>query len=56
MGTKGSYVLVGHSFGGLVVRLYAARYPEHTGEVAALKNVGEMVDLIARRLDGGRPS
>ena len=27
-GTKGSYVLVGHSFGGLVVRLYAARHPE----------------------------
>jgi acyl carrier protein len=24
----------------------------NTGEVAALKNVGEMVDLIARRLDG----
>jgi len=39
-----------------VVRLYAARHPEHTGQVAALKNVGEMADLIARRLDGGRPS
>jgi acyl carrier protein len=26
----------------------------NTGEVAALKNVGEMIDLIARRLDGGR--
>jgi acyl carrier protein len=26
----------------------------NTGEVAALKNVGEMVDLSARRLDGGR--
>jgi acyl carrier protein len=28
----------------------------NTGEVAALKNVGEMVDLIVRRLDGGRAS
>ena len=27
----------------------------NTGEVASLQNVGEMVDLIARRLDGGRP-
>jgi len=26
--TKGPYVLVGHSFGGLAVRLYAAQYPE----------------------------
>lgn len=30
---KGPFVLVGHSFGGLVMRLFAARYPEH---VAAL--------------------
>ena len=27
----------------------------NTGEVAALKNVGEMVDLIARRVGAGRP-
>jgi len=27
-GTKAPYVLVGHSFGGLAVRLYAARHPE----------------------------
>ena len=26
--TKGPYVLVGHSFGGLTARLYAAQYPE----------------------------
>jgi pimeloyl-ACP methyl ester carboxylesterase len=29
----GPYVLVGHSYGGLVVRLYASTYP---GEVAGL--------------------
>jgi pimeloyl-ACP methyl ester carboxylesterase len=28
-GARAPYVLVGHSFGGLAVRLYAARHPEH---------------------------
>jgi pimeloyl-ACP methyl ester carboxylesterase len=30
LGLKGPYVLVGHSLGGLVTRLYAGKYPEET--------------------------
>ena len=33
-GTEGPYVLVGHSYGGLYARMYAARYPEEVAGVA----------------------
>jgi pimeloyl-ACP methyl ester carboxylesterase len=33
MGVKGPYVLVGHSLGALVVRLYAAQYPDEVAGV-----------------------
>ena len=32
--TEGPYVLVGHSYGGLYARMYAARYPNHVAGVA----------------------
>jgi pimeloyl-ACP methyl ester carboxylesterase len=32
--TEGPYVLVGHSYGGLYARMYAARYPEEVAGVA----------------------
>jgi pimeloyl-ACP methyl ester carboxylesterase len=32
-GTEGPYVLVGHSYGGLYARMYAARYPDETAGV-----------------------
>lgn len=33
-GTEGLYVLVGHSYGGLYARMYAARYPKQVAGVA----------------------
>jgi pimeloyl-ACP methyl ester carboxylesterase len=33
-GTEGPYVLVGHSYGGLYARMYAALYPDETAGVA----------------------
>ena len=33
LGAPGPYVLVGHSLGGLIVRVYAARYPAEVGGV-----------------------
>ena len=41
-GEAGPYVLVGHSYGGLVVRLYASTYPE---DVSGLV----LVDALSRR-------
>jgi pimeloyl-ACP methyl ester carboxylesterase len=40
-GEQGPYVLVGHSYGGLVVRLYASTYP---GEVAGMILVDALTD------------
>ncbi len=40
-GEKPPYVLVGHSYGGLIVRLYAGRYP---GEVAGLVLVDALTE------------
>jgi len=45
-GVPGPYVLVGHSFGGLLVRLYAARYPQ---EVAGLVLVDSAHEQQHRR-------
>jgi pimeloyl-ACP methyl ester carboxylesterase len=41
-GIKGPYVLVGHSLGGLVARLYAGRYPD---EVAGVVFVDHAISL-----------
>jgi pimeloyl-ACP methyl ester carboxylesterase len=38
---EGPYVLVGHSFGGLYVRTYAARYPEEVAGVALIDSSTE---------------
>jgi pimeloyl-ACP methyl ester carboxylesterase len=35
-GTEGPYVLAGHSYGGLYVRMYAARYSEETAGVVLI--------------------
>jgi len=53
---RGPYLLVGHSFGGLLVRLYAHRYP---GEVCGLVLVDAMhpdqFDMIGGALQPSRP-
>ena len=46
-GEVGPYVLVGHSYGGLIVRLYASTYPK---EVSGLV----LVDALSRRPPGCR--
>ena len=46
-GEQGPYVMVGHSFGGMVVRLYAARYP---GEIAGLVLVDAAYEYQWERL------
>jgi pimeloyl-ACP methyl ester carboxylesterase len=45
-GIKGPYVLVGHSFGGLVARLYAGQYPN---DVAGVVFVDHAFAMINRR-------
>jgi pimeloyl-ACP methyl ester carboxylesterase len=45
-GIKGPYVLVGHSLGALVARLYAGRYPN---EVAGVVFVDHAISMINRR-------
>ena len=40
LGIHGPYVLVGHSLGGLVARIYAARYPEEVGGLVFADAVG----------------
>ena len=37
-GIKGTYVLVGHSFGGLYAQTYAARYPDEVAGVALIES------------------
>jgi pimeloyl-ACP methyl ester carboxylesterase len=46
-GIPGPYVLAGHSMGGLVVRLFASKYPD---EVAGLVLVDPYSELIERQL------
>ncbi|HEY7546882.1 MAG TPA: alpha/beta fold hydrolase, partial [Blastocatellia bacterium] len=38
---SGPYVLVGHSFGGLLVRLYASRFPEEVAAMVLVDSVHE---------------
>jgi pimeloyl-ACP methyl ester carboxylesterase len=49
-GIKGPYVLVGHSLGGLVARVYAGRYPE---EVTGMVFVDHAFSLILRSTGPG---
>jgi len=42
MGVKAPYVLVGHSFGGINVRLFAARYPEKVAGIVLVDATPEM--------------
>ena len=55
---KGPYVLVGHSFGGLTARLYAAQYPEEVGEMVLVDPVHpsqwlQMTEEQRKRLETG---
>lgn len=43
-GEKGPYVLVGHSIGGILVRRYAARYPEDVAGVVLVDSAVENFD------------
>jgi pimeloyl-ACP methyl ester carboxylesterase len=54
-GVRGPYVLVGHSLGGLFVRLYASTYPR---QVAGLVQVDATYELLRELLtpSSGRPS
>jgi pimeloyl-ACP methyl ester carboxylesterase len=57
-GVPGPYILVGHSFGGLTTRLFAARYPDDVAGLVLVDPVGpgEWVPLSERerrRLRGG---
>jgi pimeloyl-ACP methyl ester carboxylesterase len=45
-GIAGPYVLVGHSLGGLIVRLYAAQYPN---DVAGIVFVDHALAMLSRR-------
>jgi len=49
-GIKGPYVLVGHSLGGLVARVYAGRYPD---EVTGMVFVDHAFSLILRPIGPG---
>ncbi|MDQ3657325.1 MAG: alpha/beta hydrolase [Chloroflexota bacterium] len=42
-GVAGPYVLVGHSFGGLIVRLYASTYPDEVAGVVLVDALSEYV-------------
>lgn len=52
-GIAGPYVLVGHSLGGVIARLYAAQYPE---EVAGVVFVDHAFAMINRRSSSGAPA
>lgn len=45
-GAKGPYILVGHSFGGLIVRLFASKYPNEVVGIVLVDAVHE--DLYSR--------
>ena len=54
-GGAGPYVLVGHSYGGLIVRLYASTYPK---DVSGLLLIDALTEgfRMQRRLNNGRYS
>lgn len=52
-GITGPYVLVGHSLGGVIARLYAAQYPD---EVAGIVFVDHAFAMINRRPASGAPA
>lgn len=57
-GIPGPYILVGHSFGGLTTRLFAARYPDDVAGLVLVDPVGPcewvpLSDRERRRLKGG---
>jgi pimeloyl-ACP methyl ester carboxylesterase len=45
-GIKGPYVLVGHSLGGLVARVYAGKYPDETAGLVFLDHASELIAII----------
>src|ERR671920_305817 len=47
-GIEGPYVLVGHSFGGIYMQTYAARYPEEVAGVALVDSSTEPDQFSAR--------
>ncbi|HEU5451685.1 MAG TPA: alpha/beta hydrolase [Terriglobales bacterium] len=51
-GEKPPYVLVGHSFGGPVIRNYAVRYPEEVAGMVLAESVAEHQPMIL----GGKPT
>ena len=51
-GEKAPFILVGHSFGGMVVRSYAARYPDDVAGMVLAESVAEHQPLIL----GGKPA
>ena len=51
--TKGPYVLVGHSFGGLAVRLYAAQYPEEVVGMVLVDPTHPRTEEQRKRLETG---
>lgn len=46
LGIKGPYVLVGHSLGGLVARVYAGRYPDETAGLVFVDHATELRSII----------
>jgi pimeloyl-ACP methyl ester carboxylesterase len=50
-GVPGPYVLVGHSFGGLFVRLYAATYPEEVSGLVLVDALAEQIKPLFKPAD-----
>jgi pimeloyl-ACP methyl ester carboxylesterase len=50
LGIKASYILVGHSFGGLVARLFACCYPDRTAGIVLIDAAGEYKELTYERV------
>jgi pimeloyl-ACP methyl ester carboxylesterase len=47
LGIKGPYVLVGHSLGGLVARIYEGRYPEETAGIVLVDHAVDFRELTS---------
>jgi alpha/beta hydrolase fold len=56
-GIEGPYVLVGHSFGGMYMQMYAARYPDEVAGVALVDSSTEpdQFSLRSEARDGDEP-